>query len=139
MLDTNCHFAVLEKVKYPLVNQFYKLHYKKGIASKDEAVFILKSATEIICSAKLKSIENDQLLTGVACAPVYQHQGYGSLLIKKLLALQTQPIYCFPYPHLAHFYQRLGFTLLTKEEAPQHIQKRYSYYQHQHLLLMVRK
>ena len=49
-------FIELEKIKYPLINQFYKQFYKKGSASKDEAVFILKRQT-ILCSVKLKTLE----------------------------------------------------------------------------------
>ena len=140
MLDSKCHFIELEKVKYPLVNQFYKRVYKKGIAGKNEAVFILKNEQQIICSAKLKSIEQELLLTGVACDSHYQHQGYASLLVTKLLQIQEQSIYCFPYPHLKGFYQQLGFTLLTLEEAPKPIQQRFTrYLQHRELLLMVFK
>ena len=140
MLDANYHFIELEKLKYPLVNQFYKRVYKKGIAGKNEAVFILKNNQEIICSAKLKSIEQCLLLTGVACDEDYQHQGYASQLVKEILEKQQQAIFCFPYPHLKDFYLRLGFSLLTVEQAPQVIGQRFlRYTQHRELLLMVFK
>lgn len=137
---SECQFSKLEKIKYPLVNQFYKRVYKKGVAGKNEAVFILKKHQQIICSAKLKAIEEELLLTGVACDSDYQHQGYASLLVSKLLQIQEQPIYCFPYPHLQLFYQRLGFSLMTIDEAPDSIQQRFNrYVQHRELLLMVFK
>jgi len=140
MLDSSYQLIALEKMKYPLVNQFYKRVYKKGIAGKNEAVFILRDEQQIICSAKLKSIEASLLLTGVACDPDYQHQGYASQLVKQLLAQQQEPIFCFPYPHLEAFYQQLGFNHLTVEEAPEAIQTRIlRYRQHRELLLMVRK
>ncbi|GLS90704.1 hypothetical protein GCM10007916_17710 [Psychromonas marina] len=140
MLDSNYHFIELEKLKYPLVNQFYKRVYKKGIAGKNEAVFILRNKQEIICSAKLKSIEGCLLLTGVACDERYQHQGHASRLVKQVLEKQQQAIFCFPYPHLQDFYLRLGFSLLAVEDAPQNIGQRFlRYLQHRELLLMVRK
>jgi len=140
MLDSSCLFIELERVKIPLVNQFYKRVYKKGIAGKNEAVFILKNELQIICSAKLKSIETDVVLTGVACDPAFQSQGYASLLIKKLLTKRDQPVYCFPYSHLKGFYIRLGFVLISLEEAPEAIQHRFErYQQHRNLLLMVYK
>lgn len=140
MLDSSRQFIELEKVKYPLVNQFYKRVYKKGIAGKNEAVFIIKHEQQIICSAKLKSIEENLLLTGVACDADYQHQGYASQLVKQLLQKQQQWIFCFPYPHLEGFYQQLGFTHLTVDDAPEAIQTRIvRYRQHRELLLMVFK
>jgi len=140
VLDSSSQFIELEKVKYPLVNQFYKRVYKKGIAGKNEAVFIIKNEQQIICSAKLKSIEDSLLLTGVACDAEHQHQGHASRLVKQLLEKQQQPIFCFPYPHLETFYQRLGFIHLAVEDAPEAIQTRIlRYRQHRDLLLMVYK
>lgn len=140
MLNSSYHFIKLEKIKYPLVNQFYKRVYKKGIAGKNEAVFIIKNAHQIICSAKLKSIEEHLLLTGVACDPNFQHQGHASQLIKQLIMQQEQPIYCFPYPHLQPFYLRLGFTKIQINQAPEMIKQRFvRYQQHRTLFLMVYK
>lgn len=138
MLNLDCQYIELEKVKYPLVNQFYKRVYKKGIAGKNEDVFILKNKTQIICSAKLKSIEENMLLTGVACDPQYQHQGYASLLISKILAKRNHFIYCFPYAHLKTFYLQLGFVFLPLEHAPEAIKTRFIRYQeNRDLLLMI--
>ncbi|WP_413700651.1 GNAT family N-acetyltransferase [Psychromonas sp. KJ10-10] len=137
---SDCDFNILEKIKYPLVNQFYKRVYKKGIADKSEAVFVLKNSQGIICSAKLKQLDNQLLLTGVACDPEYQQQGHASKLVTTLLNKQNQKIYCFPYPHLEQFYLRLGFTPLLPDDAPSIIQQRFLHYQqHQKLLLMVFK
>ena len=140
MLDSDCQIIELEKMKFPLVNQFYKRVYKKGIAGKNEVVFIVKKQQQIICSAKLKTLDESLLLTGVACDPQYQHQGYASYLVKALLEKQDQLVYCFPYAHLEAFYLRLGFTFLTPEQAPEMLQQRFlRYTQHRDLLLMVFK
>ena len=140
MIDSSCHFIELEKVKYPLVNQFYKRVYKKGIARKNEAVFIIKNSQQIICSAKLKPLEESLLLTAVACDPQYQQRGYASILVKELLEKRNQSVYCFPYIHLKAFYLRLGFTFLTPDQAPEMVQQYFLRYQQQrNLLLMVYK
>ena len=134
---SDCQFIELETVKLPLVNQFYKRVYKKGVASKDETVFILKDK-EIICSAKLKTIDKKLLLTGVACDPEFRGQGYASQLIKQLLLLQEQPVYCFPYTHLLPLYSQLGFVQIEPQIVPEIIsQKFYSYSKNRDLLLMV--
>ncbi|MCP4323086.1 MAG: GNAT family N-acetyltransferase [Psychromonas sp.] len=140
MTDSSCRFIELERVKIPLVNQFYKRVYKKGIAGKNEAVFIIKDNLQIICSARLKTIEAELLLTGVACDPLFQSQGYASSLIRQLLAKRDQSVYCFPYAHLKAFYLRLGFVLISTEEVPEAIHNRFErYQQHRDLLLMIYK
>lgn len=133
----NLQFIELEKVKYPLVNQFYKQVYKKGVATKNESVFILWQK-EIICSAKMKRIDHSLLLTGVACSPEFRSKGYASLLIEKLLHLQEQPVYCFPYAHLEVFYKKLNFVTVEAKECPEEITVRFNKYsQNRALLLMV--
>lgn len=133
----NLQFIELEKIKYPLVNQFYKQVYKKGIATKNESVFILWQK-EIICSAKLKKLDDHLLLTGVACLPEFRSQGYASLLLQKLLHLQEQAVYCFPYSHLEPFYKKLGFVTLNTSDCPDIIGTRFNKYsQNRSLLLMV--
>lgn len=139
-MHSDDQFMALEKIKYPLVNQFYKRVYKKGIAGKNEAVFIIKNSQQIICSAKLKNIEQHLLLTGVACDKDFQQQGYATALIKQLLSQQQAPVFCFPYAHLDDFYQRLGFEHLAIQQAPAAIEQRFLRYQQQRdLRLMIYK
>ena len=59
-------------------------------------------------------------------------------LVQTLLARQQQTIFCFPYPHLQSFYQRMGFKLLILQQAPTPIQQRFNgYTQQRELLCMV--
>lgn len=137
LLRSDIQFIELEKHKLPLVNRFYKQFYKKGIASKDESVFILKDK-EIICSAKLKSVDKQLLLTGVACTPELRGQGYASQLIKKILLTQKQPVYCFPYAHLQPFYSQLGFVNAQPQLTPESINRKFhGYSSNKKLLFMV--
>ncbi len=137
MQPSDCQFIELEAVKLPLVNQFYKRVYKKGVARSNERVFILKNKA-IICSAKLKTLEEQLLLSGVACDPEFRGQGYASQLLKNLLLLQTQPVYCFPYAHLQPFYAQLGFVAADAVSVPQIIRQKFAAYsKNRALLLMV--
>lgn len=137
MQPCNCQFAELERITFPLVNQFYKQVYKKGLARKNDRVFVIKDKS-IICSAKLKQLDNALLLTGVACAPDYRGKGIASLLINKIRQLQQQPLYCFPYQHLRDFYTQLGFVQIETHLAPDVIRQKFeNYSKNNPLLLMV--
>ena len=136
MSDKKLQFLELEEIKYPLVNQFYKRVYKKGLARKNEAVFVLKNI-RIVCSGKLKRLDQQRLLTGIACDPDYRGQGYASLLITKILQQQQQTIYCFSYAHLQAFYSRLGFVRTDPQTAPEIIRKTYSSYSKTRALLLM--
>ncbi len=131
-------FVIVDKIKYPWVNLFYKQFYKKGVASNNESVFVLQFK-EIICSAKVVPIDSYLLLTGVVCHHDYQRQGYATQLLKLVLALQTQPIYCFSYTHLTPFYNKLGFTLVTKERLPQQVRDKFAIYNKKNRLQLLVK
>lgn len=136
MFAENIKFVALDKQRYPLVNQFYKQVYKKGTASKDESVFVLQDKS-ILCSAKLKVIGKQLLLTGVASAPQIRGKGYASYLIKQILRQQTSSVYCFPYKHLATFYLQLGFLPVQSEAAPGVISKLFARYNRKQTLLLM--
>ena len=134
-MDLNSlQFSQLQKEHIPLVNQFYKQVYKKGLANKSEQVFVLKT-NQILCAARLKEVQGSLLLTGVACLEEYRKQGLASLLITHLLTTQQQCIYCFPYPHLQTFYQKLGFTLYPPEQLPEKLGLQYQRYNSRKALL----
>ncbi|WP_372881687.1 hypothetical protein [Psychromonas sp.] len=136
MLAEDTRFVALDKLSYPLVNQFYKQVYKKGMASKDESVFVIKGKS-ILCSAKLKSVDGHLLLTGVASATQIRGLGYASYLIKKIVAQQSLPVYCFPYQHLETFYLQLGFVPVAAEAVPEVINKLFAGYNRKQALLLM--
>ena len=130
-------FIELKSIQLPLANAFYKRVYKKGIAHKNERVFVIKGH-RIICAGKLKQFDGQLLLTGIASDPLYRQQGHASELIKSILDLYSQPIYCFPYSHLQDFYSKLGFTLAVQETVPTIIHQKFTTYsKNRPLLLMV--
>lgn len=120
-------FSLLDKQQIPLVNQFYRAVYKKGLANKSEQVFILKDQ-KIHCAARMKTVQGALLLTGVACLSTSRGQGFATLLIKNILALQQYPVYCFPYPQLQDFYQNLGFIQLESSLLPAKLRSQYQGY-----------
>ena len=124
----------LDKLQIPLVNQFYKQVYKKGLANKSEQVFVVK-AKQIVCAARLKAVDGSLLLTAVACDPAYRQQGLASQLIWYILSMQTESVYCFPYPHLKGFYQQLGFQLLAADQLPAKLAEQYARYNNRSPLL----
>lgn len=138
MHTDNTQFLKLDKVKYPLVNQFYKRVYKKGMASKGDSVFVLQD-TDIICSAKLKQLDTYLILTGVACDPQYRGKGYATHLLTKLLSLHTETIYCFPYRYLSGFYEQLGFIEVSSNEVPLIISERFNKYNPKNTLRLLIK
>ena len=114
-------FEKIDKIQIPVINQFYKAHYKKGLAKKSDWVFTIRlaSSNQLVACAKIKHIEDQMLLTGVVCDPAFQHQGIASYLIKEIQTFideDSKPLYCFPYPHLEIFYLRLGFIQSTKAQ-----------------------
>ncbi|MDA7746970.1 GNAT family N-acetyltransferase [Psychromonas sp.] len=139
-MDLNTlQFKQLDRLEIPLVNHFYKQVYKKGLANKSDQVFVLKKQT-ILCAARLKEIQGECLLTGVACAPEARKKGLASLLINKIINQQEQKIYCFPYPHLQHFYQQLGFELYDASLLPEKLAFQYqSYIKSKPLLCMLKQ
>jgi len=133
----NNSFIELQPIQFPLVNHFYKRIYKKGIAHKNERVFVVKE-NDIICAGKLKQLDGHLLLTGIACDPAYRKQGHASQLIKSIQSLQQQPLYCFPYLHLHNFYSKLGFAQASPDTLPKVIHQRFTAYsKNRALLLMV--
>lgn len=137
MPQSDLQFNELEKIKLPLINQFYKRVYKKGVANKTDACFILQGKA-IICAAKLKMLDNHKLLTAVACDPSHRGQGYASQLVAQILLLQQQPIYCFLSPYLRDFYLCLGFSECDIQTAPEIIRQKFSLYSQNRSLLLMR-
>lgn len=134
MAINSLQFSELLKQQIPLVNKFYRSVYKQSVANKSEQVFTLKNQ-QILCAVRLKTVQGDLLLTGVACAPEYRQKGLASLLINNVLRLKNQNIYCFPYPHLQNFYERIGFEVLLARSLPLPLAQQYERYSRSKSLL----
>lgn len=117
---------------FPLVKKFYQEHYPSGKPNKADPIWVIRDNNKIICSLRLKQLDNSQLLTAMVTEPSYRNTGIGSHLIQSLHhELSTLPSYCFAFSHLVTFYENNGFACLMPEELPDTLLSRFKAYQAQ--------
>ncbi len=110
------------------VNKFYRSQKHKGSASGDDRVFIITHQEDIVAAVRLVPYQDQDQnqdyywLRGLYVKSELRGTGLGQQLlafVKQKLAQQIeQPIYCFPYTHLEHFYQKSDYKLLSPQELP---------------------
>lgn len=110
------------------VNQFYRRQKHKGSASGDERVFVIEHDSQIIAAVRLVPYEGYYWLRSLYVEQTQQGKKLGSQLLAYLDQHITQPIYCFPYLHLDHFYQQAGYQLIGEDKMPQSILQLYTRY-----------
>jgi len=110
------------------VNQFYRRQKHKGSASGDERVFVIEHDSQIIAAVRLVPYEGYYWLRSLYVEQTQQAKKLGSQLLAYLDQHITQPIYCFPYLHLDHFYQQAGYQLIGEDKMPQSIFQLYTRY-----------
>lgn len=68
-------------------------------------------------------------LRGMRIHQDFRRIGLGSDMLQRLESeLCTQPSYCLPYPHLANFYNQIGFVIIPSTQLPNLLEKRMSAY-----------
>ncbi|GAL09009.1 predicted acyltransferase [Photobacterium aphoticum] len=104
-------FHLLEPLRFPLINRFYKAYYPAGKAKKDETIWVGESNQGIQCCVRFKYIEDYQLLTGMLVHPEQRGQGIGQHLLQAVQdQLTQQPCYCFAFAYLEAFYQAAALS-----------------------------
>ena len=117
---------------FPLVKKFYQEHYPSGKPNKADPIWVLRHNQKIVCSLRLKSFQNAQLLTAMVTDPSYRKIGLGSHLINTIHGqLNQSPSYCFAFTHLVPFYTENSFRVISAEELPKELQKRFQSYKAQ--------
>jgi N-acetylglutamate synthase-like GNAT family acetyltransferase len=58
-------------------------------------------------------------LDSVATLPQYRRRGYAEALVRALVERSQKPIYLLSETKLIPYYERLGFRLFSREDAPQ--------------------
>lgn len=111
------------------VNHFYKKQKHKGSASGNERVFIIEHDDNIIAAVRLVPYDNYYWLRSLYVEQSKQGQSLGSELLSFVHQHIHQTIYCFPYLHLEHFYQKAGYELMSEEQMPQAIHQLFTRYQ----------
>ena len=108
------------------VNQFYRRQKHKGSASGDDRVFVIEHDSQILAAVRLVPYEEYYWLRSLYVEQTLQGKKLGSQLLAYLDHHITQPIYCFPYLHLDHFYQQAGYQLIGADKMQQSILQLYT-------------
>ncbi|MGF1689512.1 GNAT family N-acetyltransferase [Photobacterium japonica] len=123
-------FHLLEPLRFPLINRFYKAYYPAGKAKRDETIWIGEDNSGIQCCVRFKHFEDYQLLTGMLVHPEQRGQGQGQQLLSAANSqIVAVPCYCFAFDYLESFYQAAGFQTLPIEALPEPLRSRLSRYQ----------
>ena len=122
-------FHLLEPLRFPLINRFYKAYYPAGKAKKDEIIWIGEDNKGIQACVRFKQFEDFQLLTGMLVHPDLRSQGQGAALLTACKTqLSAQPCYCFAFSYLESFYQSAGFVTLEDNQLPESLRTRINRY-----------
>ncbi len=125
-------YLIVEQVPslwFPLVKKFYQEHYPSGKPNKADPIWAIRDKGKILCTLRLKQMDNSQLLTGMVTEPNHRHLGLGSHLISCIHhILSEKPTYCFAFIHLVPFYNANHFTTISAEMLPEELESRFNAY-----------
>lgn len=122
-------FHLLEPLRFPLINRFYKSHYPAGKAKRDEIIWVGENTSGIICCVRFKQFEHYQLLTGMLVHPGLRNCGIAKQLITATNEQLTHsPCFCFAFSHLEKLYQDSGFAVIADNELPEPLANRIQRY-----------
>ena len=120
----------LDPIKLPLITRLYKAHYPSAKPKKEEVTIVGYVGSDIACVTRLRSIENDRLLTGMLVIPSYRGSGLAHQLMSYCKdSVFTKGDFCFAYAHLEKFYAQHNFKTIEPRQLPKHLQvifERYS-------------
>ena len=122
------HIEPLARIKFPLVNKFYRNVNAKNKASGNDGIWVARHDSHIVAATRLAPIPGDYwLLTGVFVDQDHRGRGLARALI--IESCDNQPvIYTFSLSHLTTFYQQLGFKLILPEHLPCELAQRFNAY-----------
>lgn len=120
----------VESLWFPLIKKFYQSVYPSAKPNKSEPIWTIKDGATIIAAVRLKQFESFQLVTGLATAPTYRHQGAASTLMRSLaFELRKKESFCFNQADLIGFYAKLGFRQLNSlNDLPDELRGRFNSY-----------
>ena len=117
----NAVFQPVEPVRFPLVTRFYQAQGYKVKLGRQERVFTITEAQQIIAAARLLPVGEDEIywLRNLVVAQAWRAQGIGSRFMQQLLEhIAPADCFCFISPELERFYIDLGFQQLHDHQAP---------------------
>lgn len=123
-------FSWLQAIENPLVKPFYKQFMPHARVNRSEKIAVLRLNNTIVACARLRPIEEFELLTGMLVHPDLRGQGIGHQLLAGMQERLTEGrTFTFAFSHLADFYARHGFAVTGR--APDEILQRFQAYQAQ--------
>lgn len=120
------------------INKFYKSQKHKGKANGHDRVFyayrVQDEEHQVVAAVRLVPYaEGSEVeyfwLRSMYVADELRGSGIGLKLLQCVAQhIDTQPIYCFPYEHLEHFYGQAAYEGLSATQLPDPLQDLYNRY-----------
>ncbi|ASA55529.1 GNAT family N-acetyltransferase [Vibrio gazogenes] len=126
-------FEMLDPLKLPLVQRFYKQHYPTAKPKRNERIYTASIANQLCAVVRFRHIGTPHLLlTGMAVAKELRAQGIGHQLLNYCEThVLNQHVFCFAYRHLENFYHQHHFVVQLPQALPAEINQLYQRYHHQ--------
>lgn len=126
-------FEMLDPLKLPLVQRFYKQHYPTAKPKRNERIYTARLANQLCAVVRFRPIGTSHLLlTGMAVATELRAQGIGHQLLNYCEShVLNQHVFCFAYRHLEKFYHQHHFEVQSPQALPIEINHLYQRYLHQ--------
>jgi len=107
------------------LNEFYqKSGYSRSVSGEDDLYYAEENGQKIGV-LRISKEHGHSVLRGMQVLDKYRGQGIGSKLLSFLENfLGADPVYCIPRGHLVEFYGRIGFSVISPDDAPEFLAKR---------------
>ncbi|MEN8634869.1 MAG: GNAT family N-acetyltransferase [Enterobacterales bacterium] len=125
---------LLDELKIPLVNKFYKKHNVRGRANKQDKVWVTYYNDEIVAACRLQDKTDFLFLSTVFVALEHRGKGVAKQLLSTLLKSQDKKINTFAYKNVVDLYCAIGFNqVLTYTLA---LQVLFDTYKHRNIVAL---
>lgn len=125
---------LLDEIKIPLVNKFYKKHNVRGRANKQDKVWVTYYNNEIVAACRLQDKTDFLFLSTVFVALEHRGKGVAKQLLSTLLKSQDKKVNTFAYKNVVDLYCAIGFNqVLTYTLA---LQVLFDTYKHRNIVAL---
>ena len=125
---------LLDELKIPLVNKFYKKHNVRGRANKQDKVWVTYYNDEIVAACRLQDKTDFLFLSTVFITLEHRGKGVAKQLLSTLLKSQDKKINTFAYKNVVDLYCAIGFNqVLTYTLA---LQVLFDTYKHRNIVAL---
>ena len=125
---------LLDGLKVPLVNKFYKKHNVRGRANKQDKLWVTYYNNEIVAACRLQDKTEFLFLSTMFVALEHRGKGVAKQLLSTLLKSQDKMINTFAYKNVVDLYCAIGFNqVLTYTLA---LQVLFDTYKHRNIVAL---